>query len=61
MGSYQAAEQSTLARFSQTAPTVMAGLDPAIYRRAGGGTDGPVKPGHDGGRRPMPYVNRLEG
>jgi hypothetical protein len=37
-------------------PTVMAGLDPAIYRgtapgyypRHGAGIDGRVKPGHDG-------------
>jgi hypothetical protein len=50
-------------------PTVMAGLDPAIYRgtalgydpRHGAATDGRVKPGHDGWGRAVPVRQTFGG
>src|SRR5208282_1511530 len=65
---YQVAERLTLGSFARAPPSVMAGLDPAIccgtevavnglFRNLRAGGDGRVKPGHDGRRGPVPYVN----
>jgi len=64
-GLYQPAESLTRGWFAPTAPTVMAGLDPAIcrgtapgyYPRHGAAIDGRVKPGHDGWGGRGRYVN----